>query len=83
MTLEEKEYYLMLPAYRVDDIHKMLGGSYDLAKRVKRVCVKEFDGKIEGRPLCVTAKSFWLYMGSSLEEELRLIGIAKGYGKKE
>lgn len=51
------------------------------ATKIMNDCRSKFGGSIVGRPNVITSKSFWKREGTTIEEELRLLSIAK-YGKE-
>lgn len=80
MTIEEKEVYLLKSHYSAKDVMFLLGCKKTWATKVMKECRTKYGGAIVGRPLLITANSFWLREGTTREEELRVIAYAKGYG---
>ena len=80
MTIIEKEKYLLKVNYKAKDIMALLDCGHTWATRVMKECANKFGGAVKGRNV-ITAKSFWLHEGTTLEEELRLLSVALGYGK--
>lgn len=80
MTIEEKEYYLLKTNYTAKDVKALLECGSTWASKIMNDCRKKHNGAVLGRNV-ITAKSFWLSQGTTIEEELRLLSIAKGYGK--
>lgn len=81
MTIEEKERFLLMVNYSAKDIMVLLDCGHTWATKVIKECKAKFGGAVKGRNV-ITAKSFWLREGTTLEEELRLLSFAKGYGKE-
>lgn len=67
--------------YAPRDVMALLGCGHTWATKVMKECRTNFGGTVKGRNV-ITAKSFWLSQGTTLEEELRLLSFAKGYGKE-
>ena len=81
MTVEEKEMYLLKVTYSPKDIRTLLNCGRTWAHKIMNECRSKYGGAVLGRNV-ITAKSFWLREGTTLEEELRLLSYAKGYGAK-
>lgn len=81
MTLEEKEKYLLKASYNREDIRQLTGFANTMISNVMNFCREKFNGSVPYRSNVITARSFWLWNGTSIEEEYRLLGVAKGYVK--
>ncbi len=81
MTIEEKEKYLMKASFNAKDIAELTGLKGTRVTVIMKECKLNFGGLIKNRPNAIKASSFWKWTGSSIEEEYRLLGIAKGYGQ--
>lgn len=81
MTVEDKEKFLMMVSYSAKDVMILTGYAKSKVTIIMNECKLMFGGIIRHRPNAITSKSFWLWNGSSIEEEYRLLGIAKGYNK--
>lgn len=81
MTIEKKERFLLMANYSAKDVMAILECGHTCATKVMNECKTKFGGAVKGRNV-ITAKSFWLREGTTLEEELRLLSFAKGYGKE-
>lgn len=82
LTIETKEKILLKPCIRVNDIETLTGYSRCKCYELMRICKNNFNGQAGIRTDAITPKSLCKALGTSIEEELRLIGIAKGYGPK-
>lgn len=82
MTLEEKEFYLTKVNYSAKDVMFMLGCQKTWATKVIKECKEKYNGTVVGRPILIKAESFWAYLGTTMENELRKLGCAKGYVKE-
>ncbi len=81
MTIEEKENYLTKASYSAKDIMALLGCGRTWATKVMNECKTKYSGAIAGRNV-IKSQSFWLREGTTIEEQLRLLSIAKNYGEK-
>lgn len=81
MTIEEKEYYLTKVNYSAKDVMAILGIHKTQATKVIKECKIKFGGAVLGRTNFIKAESFWKREGTTIEEELRKLGCAKGYVK--
>lgn len=79
MTLEEKEKVLSKPCIRVNDIVALTGYSKRMCYRLMQECRANFKGRAGIRTDAITPRSLCLALGTTIEEEMKLIGIAKGY----
>lgn len=79
MTIEEKENYLLLSTYSAKDIMALTKTSRSNASIIMNECKNFFDGAVKYRDTVITARSFWQREGTTIEEQFRLLGIAKGY----
>ncbi|MCK9236392.1 MAG: hypothetical protein M0Q41_13395 [Bacteroidales bacterium] len=80
MKVEQLEPYLLKVNYSGQDIQELAGVKRTHATKIMSICRSKYNGAVIGRPYVVTAKSYWLYEGTTLEEQLRLLAIAKGNG---
>ena len=79
MTIEEKEKYLLMASYSARDVMELKGVQQTRASVIMKECRDYYGGTIKYRPNAITAESFWKREGTTLEEQYRLLGIAKGY----
>lgn len=79
LTLEVKESLLTKPCLRAKDIELLTGYSKSACYQLMNDCRENFNGKAGIRTDAITTKSLCLALGTTLEEQMRLIGIAKGY----
>lgn len=79
LTIEEKEKILLKPCLRVKDIELLTGYSKSACYQLMSECRANYNGKAGIRTDAITTKSFCLALGTSVEEQMRLIGIAKGF----
>lgn len=79
MTIEEKEKYLLKSNYSAKDVMALTGVQKSRASVIMNECRTIYNGSIKYRPSVITSKSFWLREGTTIEEQYRLLGIAKGY----
>ena len=81
LTLEEKEHYLTKTVFSREDVKRLTGyRSNSKAYQVMEYCRTELGGHIggiRGRHF-IRASSLWAYLGTTQEEELRLLSIVKG-----
>lgn len=75
MTIDRKIYLLLKNSYNTKDIMELKKCSSSTANRIKKVCRKYFKGSIrsEINRHSITASSFWLSEGSSIEKEVEKI----------
>lgn len=82
MTIQEKETYLMKAAYDVDDVRVLTEySSKTKCREVMNLCrTNQYGGFIPGirGRYFIKAESLWLYLGTTMEAELRKLAIAKG-----
>lgn len=83
MTLEEKEQLLLKSTYNIHDIIKLSNCSRNKAKEIMMICKYKFNGEVKFRPNVITSSSYWKYEGSSVEDQYKLLGFAKGYHEEE
>lgn len=81
MTVEQKETYLLKVNYSAKDVMALLDCKHTWATKIMNECRAKYGGAVLGRNV-ITSKSFWLREGTTIEEELRLLSFAKGYGKE-
>ena len=79
LTLELKEKILLKPCIRLQDIMLLTGFGKSTCYNLMTECKKFYGGKAGLRTDAITPKSLCLALGTTIEEEMRLIGIAKGY----
>lgn len=79
MTLEEKENILLMATYSAKEVSMLTGACRASVTTIMNKCKDLFGGAVKYRNNVITAKSFWEYQGTTIEEEYRLLGIAKGY----
>ena len=79
LTIELKEKILLKPCVRVNDIMAISGYSQRMCYHLMKECREHFNGRAGIRTDAITTKSLCLALGTTIEEEMRLIGIAKGY----
>lgn len=65
--------------YTGKDVKVLTGGNLGKTQitKIMNKCRDEHAGCVIGRPYVISAKSYWEYEGTTLEEQLRLLGIAK------
>jgi hypothetical protein len=80
MTIEEKEKFLLMSNYSAKHIMKILECGRTTASKIMNECRSRYNGSVIGRNV-ITAKSFWQREGTTIEEELRLLSVAKQYAK--
>lgn len=79
LSIETKEQLLSRPCLRAKDIMQLTGYGKSMCYELMQECRKNFNGKAGIRTDAITTRSLCLALGTTLEEEMRLIGIAKGY----
>lgn len=79
LTIESKEQILLKPCIRVDDVILLTGYSKSNCYNLMQECRKNYKGQAGIRTDAITPRSLCLALGTTIEEELKLIGIAKGY----
>lgn len=79
MTIEEKEKYLLMASYTAREIMELTGLKRASASAIMNECKIKYGVAIKYRPNSITAESFWLREGTTLEKQLKFLGIAKGY----
>lgn len=77
MTIEEKESYLLKANYTATDIMALKKCGRTCATKIMNDCKANYKGAILGRNV-IKASSFWVREGTTIENELRLLAIAKG-----
>ena len=80
MTVEQMELYLLKVNYVNRDVCELAGVKTTRATVIMNECKAKHGGAVIGRPNVITAKSYWKYQGTTLEEQLRLLAIVKGHG---
>jgi hypothetical protein len=68
--------------YSAKDVKALLNCGRTWATKIMNECRLKYGGAVMGRNV-ITSKSFWLREGTTIEEELRLLSIAKGYADQE
>lgn len=81
LNLETKEKLLLKPILNAKDIATLTSFSRAVCYRIMTECREKWDGRVGCRTDVVTTKSVLKLLGSTIEEEMRLIGIAKGFIK--
>ncbi len=82
MTVEEKETLLLKANYTAKDVMFLANVAHTQATKIMNECRVKYGGAVAGRMNVIKAKSFWEREGTTIEEELRLLSIAKyGYQK--
>lgn len=81
LTIETKEKVLLKPCIRVKDVMLLTGLSERVSYYLMADCKNNFNGRAGIRTDAITPKSLCLALGTTIEDEMRLIGIAKGYIK--
>ena len=79
LTIEVKEKVLSKLGLRVDDVVLLTGYSKKKCYRIMKMCREEFNGRAGAMSDMITPFSLCLALGTTLEDEMRYIGIAKGY----
>lgn len=79
MTIDEKEKYLLMASYTAKEIMELTGLKRASATAIMNECKLKYGGAIKYRPNSITAESFWLREGTTLEKQLKFLGIVKGY----
>ena len=82
MTLEEKERFLLKSTYSANDVKFLTNLAKSRVSVIMNICREKYGGTVPYRANVITAKSFWLYEGTTIDEEYRLLGIAKGYVRR-
>jgi len=80
VTIEQLEPYLLKVNYTGEDVRALKGIKKSMANRIMKECREKHSGAVLGRPYVITAKSYWKREGTTIEEQLRLLAIAKGNG---
>lgn len=78
LTIEKKEKTLLKLGLRVDDIMLFTGYSKKKCYQIMQLCRNEFNGRAGCMSDMITPKSLCLALGSTIEDEMRYIAIAKG-----
>ena len=78
LTIEVKEKVLSKLGLRVDDVVLFTGYSKKKCYRIMQMCRNEFNGKAGCMSDMITPESLCKCFGTTIEEQMRLIGIAKG-----
>lgn len=79
LTIELKEQILSKPCIRVDEIMLLTGYSDRMCYKLMDECRRNFNGRAGIRTDAITPTSLCKALGTTIEEQMRLIGIAKGY----
>lgn len=79
LTIEVKEKVLSKLGLRVDDVELLTGYSKKKCYRIMKMCRDDFNGKAGAMSDMITPKSLCICLGTTIEEEMKNIGIAKGY----
>jgi len=77
LSIEEKEKILTNPV-SVDGVMSLTGYSRKKCYQIMDICRKEYSGRAGRLTDRITPESICLYIGTTLENEMRYIGIAKG-----
>ncbi len=78
MNIEEKESLLLKANYDVHDIMLLEECQATKAYGIMNVCRTKYHGIVPGRGNCVKSESYWLYSGTTIDEELRRMRILRG-----
>lgn len=78
MKIEELEAILTKANYDYRDIMALEECKQTKASQIMNVIKARYNGGVPGRTNCVKSESYWLYAGSSIDEQLRRMGILKG-----
>lgn len=78
MSIDEMESLLLKANYDVYDIMALEECRPTKARKVMNVCRSKYRGNVLGRTNCVKSESYWLYQGTTIDEQLRRFGILKG-----
>lgn len=78
LTIEIKEKVLSKLGLRVDDVVLLTGYSKKKCYRIMQMCRDNFNGKAGAMSDMITPRSLCLALGTTIENEMRYIGIAKG-----
>ena len=79
LTIEVKEKVLSKLGLRVDDVELLTGYSKKKCYRIMQMCRDDFNGRAGAMSDMITPRSLCLVLGTTIEEEMKNIGIAKGY----
>lgn len=79
LTIEVKEKVLSKLGLRVDDVELLTGYSKKKCYRIMQMCRDDFNGRAGSMSDMITPKSLCICLGTTIEEEMKNIGIAKGY----
>lgn len=79
LNIDIKEKVLSKLGLRVDDVVLFTGYSKKKCYRIMQLCRDEFNGRAGAMSDMITPKSLCLALGTTIEDEMRYIGIAKGY----
>lgn len=79
LTIELKEQILSKPCIRINEVMLLTGYSKSNCYVFMQECRKNFKGQAGIRTDAITPRSLCLALGTTIEEEMKLIGIAKGY----
>ena len=77
MTIEEKEKILTKAGIGIDEIQKFVPCGRTKAYQIRKICIDEFNGRAGVATDRITPKSLCLALGTTIEEELRIIYHAK------
>ena len=79
LTIEVKEKVRSKLGLRVDDVELLTGYSKKKCYRIMKMCRDDFNGKAGAMSDMITPRSLCLVLGTTIEAEMKNIGIAKGY----
>lgn len=79
LTIELKEHILSKPCIRIDEVMLLTGYSKSNCYSLMKECKKNYKGQTGIRTDSISPKSLCLALGTTIEEQMKLIGIAKGY----
>lgn len=77
LTIEVKEKTLLKLGLRVADVMMFTGYSKKKCYRIMQLCRDEFNGRAGCMSDMITPKSLCLALGTTIEDEMRYIAIAK------
>lgn len=78
LTVDVKEKILSKLGLRVDDVVLLTGYSKKKCYEIMQICRNEFNGRAGCMTDMITPRSLCLVLGTTIEDEMRYIGIAKG-----
>lgn len=79
LNIETKEKLLSRLGLRVNDVVLLTGYSKKKCYKIMQLCREEFHGKAGVMSDMITPRSLCLALGTTIEEEMKNIRIAKGY----